>query len=217
MSERALTKLLFGFPAVLGVAFVAFILYPNLPRPPSSDDASRFVLHSSAVPLNLPAVIRLKPDFSDQDAVKRYFGRTLTDLRKEEFPGLLAANPGDWRTGPGRYERHQSFAHYQRTRPPDDGGTRRVLELRPVGVCHKRMKPVFRQVEGFLEAYFRRPVRWGQAMLFPKNGLRLVAGLDGAWTQYPILPSLRILVHSVPKDALAVLGVTCTDIYQQKG
>ena len=147
MDERALTKLLLGFPAVLGVAFVAFILYPNLPRKLTPDEASRFVLHSSAVPLNLPAVIRIKPDFSDQAAVKRYFGRSLSDLRAEEFPGLLAASPGDWRTGPGRYERHQSFALYQRTRPSDNGGKRRVLELRPVGVCHKGMKPVFRQIE----------------------------------------------------------------------
>lgn len=216
MNDRLLTRLLFGAPVVLGLGFAAAILLPALLAEAGPREAAG-ILHSSAVPLDLPPVVTYRVDFSDQEAVKRYFGRTLTELRANEFPGLHSPVPGDWRSGPGKNELHQTFAAYQRSRPVDPGGKRQVLVLRPVGGCPPHMRPVFKQLEEFLTAYFDRPTRWGAALPFPRKGLRMVVSAYGAHAQFPILPSLRLLVRSVPLDALAVLGVTCTDLYQKKG
>lgn len=214
MNDRLLTRLLLGAPVALGLGFAVAILLPALLTGSGSRDAAA-ILHNSAVPMDLPPVVTYRVDFSDQEAVKRYFGRTLTELRADEFPGLHSPAPGDWRSGPGKNELHQSFAVYQRSRPKDPTGKRRVLVLRPVGGCPKHMRPVFKQLEEFLTAYFDRPTRWGRALHFPRKGLRMVVSTHGAHAQFPILPSLRLLVRSVPTDALAVLGVTCTDLYQK--
>lgn len=216
MDDRFLTRLLLGAPAVLGLGFLGVFLLPALAREAGPRDAAA-IIHNSAVPVDLPPVISYKPDFSDHKAVKRYFGRTLTALRGDEFPGLQSPVPGDWRSGPGQNELHQTFAAYKRYRPADEDGKRRTLVLRPVGGCPEHMRPVFQRLEQFLTAYFDRPTRWGRALPFPRKGLRMVISTHGAHAQFPILPSLRILVHSVPKDALAVLGVTCTDLYQKTG
>lgn len=216
MNDRLLTRLLLGAPAVLGLGLLGVFLLPALAYEPGPREAAA-ILHNSAVPMDLPPVVQYKPDFSDQEAVKRYFGRTLTQLRSDEFPGLHSPVPGDWRSGPGESELHQSFARYQRSRRALERGKRRVLVLRPVGGCPKHMGPVFGQLAQFLAAYFDRPTRWGRALPFPRQGLRMVVSTHGAHAQFPILPSLRILVRSVPADALAVLGVTCTDLYQKAG
>ena len=200
----------------MGLGVLGTFLLPALARETSPPEAASIV-HNSAVPMDLPPVISYKPDFSDHEAVKRYFGRTLTALRAYEFPGLHSPVPGDWRSGPGKNELHQSFAAYRRSRPATEDGKRRVLVLRPVGGCPNHMRPVFRRLEQFLTAYFDRPTRWGRALPFPRQGLRMVVSSYGAHAQFPILPSLRLLMHAVPQDALAVLGVTCTDLYQKTG
>jgi len=216
MNDRLLTRLLLGAPAVLGLGLLGIFLLPALAHDSGPHEVAA-ILHSSVVPIDLPPVVQYKPDFSDQVAVKRYFGRTLTQLRGDEFPGLHSPVSGDWRSGPGRSEAHQTFAMYKRSRQAGSRGKRRALVLRPVGGCPKHMRPVFEQLEQFLTAYFDRPTRWGRALPFPRQGLRMVVSTHGAHAQFPVLPSLRILVRSVPKDALSVLGVTCTDLYQKAG
>ncbi len=215
MNDRLLTRLLLGAPVVLGLGFLALILLPALAHEAAPREAAG-ILHNSAAPVDLPPVVSYKVDFSDMEAVKKYFGRTLTELREDEFVGLHSPVNGDWRSGPGKNELHQSFAAYKRSRPPRDP-KRRMLVLRPVGGCPKHMRPVFKLLEQFLTAYFDRPTRWGRALPFPRKGLRMVVSNHGAHAQFPVLPSLRLLVHAVPKDALAVLGVTCTDLYQKAG
>jgi archaemetzincin len=149
----------------------------------------------------------------DLSAISTYLALKRPQIKKCGFETLGRARPGDWRAGPGRYERHQDFMMYSRTKPRESLLRPRVLVMRPHGrwsVRYRRLKPILTE---FMRIFFQRPVRWGKPLdgAFPKR----VRGQYGPrrWVQYWTRPILKALKEDRPYNALAVLGVTTEDLY----
>ncbi len=138
------------------------------------------------------------------------------DFAAAGFVPIPKAELGDWRLGPGKDEGHQSYGRYVRAEPNGSKGKRRHLILRRVGPCIKPERAHFEPLRQWMSAFFQRPVRWDGALKFVADGRtrRLTDGTT--WRQYPTGRILQRLRRYVPSKAVALLGVTCEDLYPQE-
>ncbi len=124
------------------------------------------------------------------------------------------AEAGDWRLGPGKDERGQTFEAWRNSRPVKARGKRNTLYLQVIGPLTKTEAEIVEQSAHFLALYFGLPVK----RVAP-------AKVDADWPHYAKrgdqLLSTYILRHvlkpALPADAAAMIGFTAMDLWPGRG
>ena len=127
--------------------------------------------------------------------------------------------PGDWRAGPGRNERGQTFQQYLRCRPVRPIRKRRVLYIQPLGGFTKTQRKIVELTADFMGRYFNLPVKVRKDLpmsLIPKRARRT----HPSWGVNQILSTYvldEVLVPRLPPDAAACIAFTATDLWPGPG
>lgn len=228
MKERSLTWTLLASPVILGGGFLLLVWLPGRTSsgkrvpPPSkhADDPEIRPRRKPSRPSPRPrgrAAVRPLDQLTGQGlrAIRRTLALEKKDFAKAGFAPIPKPQSGDWRLGPGRNEEHQTWSLYTRAEPNGSKGKRRRLMLRRVGPCIAPQRGHFEPLRRWMAAFFGRPTRWGKPLPFPDSG-RLRRLTDGTqWRQHHAGTILERLRYHVPDHAVALLAVTCEDLYPE--
>ena len=126
---------------------------------------------------------------------------------------------GDWRAGPGRLERGQTFGQYLACRPVTPRGRRNTLYIQPLGEFTKTQRKIVTLTADFMGPYFNTPVKVQEDLplsIIPRQARRTHPswGVKQILTTY-VLDS--VLKPRLPKDAAAYLALTPSDLWPGKG
>jgi archaemetzincin len=132
-----------------------------------------------------------------------------------EFERLDPTKPEPWQASFS--DPPQPLGEYRKTAPPLPTGDRRTLVIQPIGDFSPEQKKLVGQLREYAEAFFQVPARVAPAIDLPSNSewQRVkTLGRERRVRQYNadyLLPAL--LADRMPKDALAHLGVTISDLW----
>jgi archaemetzincin len=132
---------------------------------------------------------------------------------------LEAPQPGDWRSGPGRNERGQTFAEYLKCDPIRPSEKRRTIYLLPIGTFTKTEKKILQETGEFLSLYYFLPVKTLQGIPdkeIPASARRV----HPQWGMKQFLSTYildQILKPRRPRDGLALFAITATDLWPGEG
>jgi archaemetzincin len=163
-------------------------------------------------------------DRSDGDAVGT--GSKVVEAKDPLIQPILAAGeaikpihtrklppkPGDWlATHP---EPGQTFAQYRLSAPNRPDGRRAFLYIQPLGIMSHEEKSVISDTADYLGIFFGLPIRYLDPIdlrLLPEKARRRHP--EWGVEQFDSLYLLDLLKQRVPEDAMAVLGLTSTDLW----
>jgi archaemetzincin len=161
---------------------------------------------------------------SPGDEIKRRVYASITSTEEKGFVRMQPPKPGDWLAV--HHEAPQSFERYCMSRVIRPSAERRTIVLQPLGEMNAEQKRLLDDLRDYAEAFFQLPVRI-------EKSLELKSEADGKPLTRKVLMPLRrigydtqynadellkrVLIPSVPKDAVACLGVTMQDLYSGDG
>jgi archaemetzincin len=152
---------------------------------------------------------------ADLEAIERFTGLDRRVILGSDFPALDPPAPGDWRSGPGKNEVHQTFKQYFRNHR-NDPPHRNVLILVQVGPWRHARRKTQKLLARFLALYFERPVRWAAPLLKHYTSRWWESG-PYQRRQYNANPILADLIRHIPWDAKTMMAVTERDIHPGDG
>jgi archaemetzincin len=127
--------------------------------------------------------------------------------------------PGEWRAGPGRGERGQTFREYLACRPVTPRGPRNTIYIQPLGAFSKTQRKIVTLTADFMGRYFNTPVTVQPDLplsIIPARARRAHPswGVKQILTTY-VLDS--VLKPRLPKDAAAYIAFTPSDLWPGRG
>jgi archaemetzincin len=130
---------------------------------------------------------------------------------------LPRPQPGDWRFI--HHERAQTFSGYLAQHPVTANSTRTVLYIQPIGVLAGSHQRVLQLTARFMRSFFCRPVQVLQPISLDEvpssaRRQRLDLGAEQLLTGYLLE---RVLLPRLPRDAVAMLGLTVSDLWPGRG
>jgi len=144
--------------------------------------------------------------------------RQIEKLRPQHKK-LGRPRPGDWRAGPGRHEKGQTFAQYLRCRPVRPVGTRRVLYIQPLGEFSKPQRRIVERTREGMGLYFGLPVKVRRDLplsVIPRRARRV----HPTWGVSQVLSTYvldELLAPALPADAAACIAFTTSDLWPGAG
>jgi archaemetzincin len=132
----------------------------------------------------------------------------------ESFARKGPPRPGDW------LERFPStgttFAEYARSRPSGRTAERDQLVLQPIGPFRAEERRLLGTLRELAAAFFACPVTLAPDLPLPDKGRRRRTEAAKPWTQLHTKVILEeVLPPRLPRDAIAYLGITMTDLYPE--
>jgi archaemetzincin len=126
---------------------------------------------------------------------------------------------GDWRAGPGKDEREQTFAQYLGCNPVRPVGARNVLYVQPLGEFTKTQRRIVDLSAEFMGRYFGLPVKVEKDLplsVIPASARRVHPdwGMKQVLTTYVLE---KVLAPRLPKDAAAYIAFTASDLWPGEG
>ena len=130
---------------------------------------------------------------------------------------LSPPKPGEWlweHAEPG-----QTFAQYRASKPVRPAGRRRVLYLQPLGDFSETQQKILNRTAEYMHLYFGLPVKKREALsldIIPPGARRV----HPSWGMNQILSTYvldQVLIPRVPRDAVAVLALTTSDLWPGEG
>ena len=132
---------------------------------------------------------------------------------------LSPPRPGDWRAGPGRDEKGQTFAQYLQCRPARPVGGRRVLYIQPLGEFTKARRRIIDLTAEYMGVYFGLPVKVQPDLplsVIPRRARRV----HPTWGVPQVLSTYvldELLAPKLPSDAAALIAFTTSDLWPGEG
>ena len=125
--------------------------------------------------------------------------------------------PGEWlwhHPEPG-----QSFVEYKASKPVRPAGRRRVLYIQPIGKFSGTQQKILSRTAEYMHLYFGLPVKRQPTMsldVIPAKARRVHPswGMDQVLSTYVLD---QVLIPRVPRDAVAVLALTTSDLWPGEG
>ena len=136
---------------------------------------------------------------------------------KELHEPLASPKPGEWlwhHEEPG-----QTFAEYQASRPVRATGQRRVLYIQPIGEFTGTQQKILNRTTEYMHLYFGLRVKRRPTLsldVIPEKARRVHPswGMDQVLSTYVLD---QVLIPRVPRDAVAVLALTTSDLWPGEG
>jgi archaemetzincin len=126
---------------------------------------------------------------------------------------LAPPRPGEWLAE--QEEDGQSFEQYRVSEPVHPTADARTLYLLPIGAFTPSERRVLDQTADFLARFFQLPVKTLDAL--PESEIPVTAKRKNPYDNHPQVLSgwvmRKVLIPRRPYDAVAVLGLTATDLY----
>ncbi|MCI0340263.1 MAG: archaemetzincin [Planctomycetales bacterium] len=139
----------------------------------------------------------------------------LADRLRPLAKALAEPGPSDWLAN--HRERGQTFAQYVASEPVTARGERRVLHVQPLGDFTPTQRRIVTLVAEYLGLAYGLPVAVDPDLpvsLVPERARRRAWGTDQLLTGYILREVLR---PRLPADAVAVLGLTASDLWPGSG
>jgi archaemetzincin len=172
----------------------------------------RSTLLPPAVTLLLACLAQAAPTSSDLTASQlRLAAAKITPLHRPKTP------PGqdDWLAN--HAERGQTFQQYRRSNPNRPTKQRAILYVQPIGEFSAEQKRLTADTADLLSRYYKVPTKVLDPLgldLVPAEARRVEEGRNQILTTYVLE---KMLKPRRPKDAVAVLGLTTSDLWPGRG
>lgn len=142
--------------------------------------------------------------------------RPYADLTPLHTP-LAPPKPGEWlwqHPEPG-----QNFAEYVKSKPVRPDTRRRVLYIQPLGEFSETQRKILNRTAEYMHLYFGLPVEKQKPLsldVIPSKARRVHPswGMDQILSTYVLD---QVLIPRVPRDAVAVLALTTSDLWPGEG
>jgi len=150
-----------------------------------------------------------------EESLTKKIKHTCSKLRSLHKPFVV----GSWASGPGRDEKNQSFQTYTSIDPIRPNKTLKSIYIQPLGPFSKVEDKLLRLTAEFVSLYFSTPVKirkgWPLSIL-PARAKRV----HPSWGVKQILTtyiSKELLMKRRPKDAVAYIALTASDLWPGRG
>jgi archaemetzincin len=149
---------------------------------------------------------------SEEPSVPTPFAR-LTPLHAP----LAQPKPGEWLWH--HQEPGQTFSEYTRSDPVKPDAQRRVLYIQPLGTFSGAQQRILNRTAEYMHLYFGLPVTKLKTLsldIIPRKARRKHPswGMDQILSTYVLD---QVLIRRVPRDAVAVLALTASDLWPGEG
>ena len=126
--------------------------------------------------------------------------------------------PGEWRAGPGRSERPQSFPRYVEEDPVRSSSDRHRIVLQLLGDFEKSDRALLESIRAFVSCSFACRVDLAESLPLPQSNRRSRiwnrGGFQKSWVQHHTKTIMHeVLEPNLPEDAICCLGITQEDLY----
>lgn len=136
----------------------------------------------------------------------------------EGYEPLPPPVAGDWRSGPGRSERLQTFPAYRAANPVRATAERTTIVLQPLGDIDAAWTETFERVRRYSHAFFGCPVELAAPVALPTAKVRERSERAKRWRQHHTITIMdEVLLPHLPAHAICYLGVTLEDLYPEPG
>ncbi len=130
---------------------------------------------------------------------------------------LAAPKPGEWLSQ--HPEPGQTFAEYKKSKPVRPDARRSVLYIQPIGEFSETQRKILNRTAEYMHFYFGLPVEKLKPLsldVIPPNARRVHPswGMDQILSTYVLD---QVLIPRVPRDAVAVLALTTSDLWPGEG
>jgi archaemetzincin len=133
---------------------------------------------------------------------------------RDQFEDKRPPGPGDWMVA--HPETGMNFEQYRTTRAPGRTGTRTAIILQPLGYLDAHARGLMKKLAAFTSAYFDIHVRVSPSLGLGSRGRRTRSDGERHWVQYHTGTLIdRVLAPRLPSDAVAMLGITLSDLYPE--
>ncbi len=128
-----------------------------------------------------------------------------------------AKKPGSWMLGPGKDEEGQTFDEYADSNPVKPDAQRRTLYIVLLGEFDGERRKIVDLCAEFMGLYFNLPVKFADPIplsAVPESNRRI----HPSWGMKQIRAGYvldEVLLPKVPKDAVALIAFTKSDLYPQ--